>query len=95
MLTGELKQLAIGEVTRVVMEMQERRASITDETLKMFTTVRQFKKKDKPACENDVKGGHLIELWHTILQRLTKPFQTESKSRLKNPQKQSFISGRT
>ncbi|GMR59013.1 hypothetical protein PMAYCL1PPCAC_29208, partial [Pristionchus mayeri] len=43
MLTGELKAIAIEEVSRVVMEMQERRKSVTDETVKEFTAVRPLK----------------------------------------------------
>ncbi|EYC03613.1 hypothetical protein Y032_0092g2519 [Ancylostoma ceylanicum] len=33
MLTGELKKLAIDEVTKVILDMQERRKNVTDETL--------------------------------------------------------------
>lgn len=43
MLTGELKKLAIDEVTRVISDMQERRKHVTDEMLKEFTAVRPLK----------------------------------------------------
>ncbi|KAK6056360.1 hypothetical protein COOONC_06137 [Cooperia oncophora] len=45
MLTGELKKLAIEEVTRVIMEMQERRKNVTDETLDEFLKIRRLKYK--------------------------------------------------
>ncbi|GMT10580.1 hypothetical protein PFISCL1PPCAC_1877, partial [Pristionchus fissidentatus] len=43
MLTGELKKIAIEEVTRVINEMQSRRVSITDEVVDLFTSVRPLK----------------------------------------------------
>uniref|UniRef100_A0A7I4YVP2 Tryptophan--tRNA ligase, cytoplasmic n=1 Tax=Haemonchus contortus TaxID=6289 RepID=A0A7I4YVP2_HAECO len=45
MLTGELKKLAIDEVTKVIMEMQERRKNVTDETLDEFLKIRPLKYK--------------------------------------------------
>lgn len=45
MLTGELKKLAIDEVSRVILEMQERRKLVTDETLSEFTKIRPLKYK--------------------------------------------------
>ncbi|CEF61908.1 Tryptophan--tRNA ligase, cytoplasmic [Strongyloides ratti] len=41
-LTGELKAMAIDVVTKVVLEIQERRKHITDETLNEFTTPRKL-----------------------------------------------------
>ena len=43
MLSGELKKKAIEEVTRVILEMQERRKLVTDEILADFTKVRPLK----------------------------------------------------
>uniref|UniRef100_A0A0N4ZQ81 Tryptophan--tRNA ligase, cytoplasmic n=1 Tax=Parastrongyloides trichosuri TaxID=131310 RepID=A0A0N4ZQ81_PARTI len=42
MLTGELKAIAINVVTKVVMEVQGRRNTINDDTLKEFTTPRKL-----------------------------------------------------
>uniref|UniRef100_A0A1I7XKM8 Tryptophanyl-tRNA synthetase n=1 Tax=Heterorhabditis bacteriophora TaxID=37862 RepID=A0A1I7XKM8_HETBA len=43
LLTGELKKLAIDEVTKVIVDMQERRKIITDDIVKQFTAIRQLK----------------------------------------------------
>ena len=43
MLTGELKARAVEEVTKVIQEMQVRRKTVTDETLKGFTEIRPLK----------------------------------------------------
>ncbi|KHJ75629.1 hypothetical protein OESDEN_24755 [Oesophagostomum dentatum] len=45
MLTGELKKLAIDEVTKVILEMQERRKHVTDEVLDEFLKIRPLKYK--------------------------------------------------
>ncbi|KIH45895.1 tryptophan--tRNA ligase [Ancylostoma duodenale] len=45
MLTGELKKLAIDEVTKVILDMQERRKNVTDETLDEFLKIRPLKYK--------------------------------------------------
>uniref|UniRef100_A0A0K0ET40 Tryptophan--tRNA ligase, cytoplasmic n=1 Tax=Strongyloides stercoralis TaxID=6248 RepID=A0A0K0ET40_STRER len=42
MLTGELKAMAIEVVTKVVLEIQERRKDINDETVKEFSTPRKL-----------------------------------------------------
>jgi len=42
MLTGEVKAIAIETVQKLVAELQERRKSITDATVKEFTTIRKL-----------------------------------------------------
>ena len=42
MLSGELKALAIKSVQKVVAEMQERRKTITDETVDQFGKIRSL-----------------------------------------------------
>ena len=42
MLTGEVKALLIDEVQKFVADFQERRAKITDEDVKHFTSIRQI-----------------------------------------------------
>ncbi|CAD6193408.1 unnamed protein product [Caenorhabditis auriculariae] len=41
-LTGELKAMAVAEVTRVVLLMQERRKTVTDATVEEFTAIRSL-----------------------------------------------------
>ncbi|GMR35353.1 hypothetical protein PMAYCL1PPCAC_05548, partial [Pristionchus mayeri] len=43
MMTGELKAIAIEEITRLITEMQIRRAAISDSVLDLFTSVRPLK----------------------------------------------------
>uniref|UniRef100_A0A158P871 Tryptophan--tRNA ligase, cytoplasmic n=1 Tax=Angiostrongylus cantonensis TaxID=6313 RepID=A0A158P871_ANGCA len=45
MLTGELKKIAIDEITKVVVEMKERREKVTDEMLEEFLRIRPLKYK--------------------------------------------------
>lgn len=42
MLTGELKAIAIDLVQKVILELQERRKTITDETVKEFGQIRKL-----------------------------------------------------
>uniref|UniRef100_A0A914XN85 tryptophan--tRNA ligase n=1 Tax=Plectus sambesii TaxID=2011161 RepID=A0A914XN85_9BILA len=42
MLTGELKQQAIAVIQTIVKELQERRKSITDDTVRQFTAPRKL-----------------------------------------------------
>ncbi|VDM39647.1 unnamed protein product [Toxocara canis] len=43
LLTGELKAIAIKEIQRVIAELQARRKTVTDDTVKQFTTLRKLK----------------------------------------------------
>lgn len=42
MMTGDLKKRAIDVVSKLIEQLQSRRTEVTDDTVKMFTTVRQF-----------------------------------------------------
>lgn len=42
MLTGELKQQAITVVQSIIKELQERRKTVTDDTVRQFTTPRKL-----------------------------------------------------
>lgn len=42
MLTGELKKITIECIQKIVVELQERRSKITDETVREFSRIRKL-----------------------------------------------------